>query len=165
MKRHRIHIANQDGSMLVISMLILVLLTLLGVSASTNTEVELKIADNDRSHKINVYRAESGAMLAAQQMENETNITNLINLTPNWLQPTNFLESNDIYSHTIWAAANNTSAQGMDTNNRYLVVYRGIASGSSLDMSASTLHEYALYGRSDSRRGTAIVQLGYKKRF
>jgi Tfp pilus assembly protein PilX len=161
MKRHKTHIANQDGSML----LILVLLTLLGVSASTNTEVELKIADNDRSHKINVYRAESGAMLAAQQMENETNMMNLINLTPNWLQPTNFFDSNNIQSTTVWDPANNTSAQGMDGSNRYLAVYIGVASGSSLDMSASTLHEYALYGRSDSRRGTAIVQVGYKKRF
>ena len=93
MKRHRIHIANQDGSMLVIAMLILVLLTLLGVSASTTTEVELKIADNDRSHKINVFRAESGAMLAAQQMENETNMTNLINLHQLASTGTNFLDS------------------------------------------------------------------------
>ncbi len=86
--------------MLVIAMLILVLLTLLGVSASTTTEVELKIADNDRSHKINVFRAESGAMLAAQQMENETNMTNLINLTPNWLQPerTSSIRQSDIQS-------------------------------------------------------------------
>jgi hypothetical protein len=167
MRRHRIHIANQEGSMLVIAMLILVLLTLLGVSASTNTEVELRIADNDRSHKINVFRAESGAMLAAQQMENETNIANLINLTPNWLQPESFLDppNPDIQSATVWDPANNTSAQGMDANSKYLVVYRGVASGSSLDMSTSTLHEYALYGRSDSRRGTAIVQLGYKRRF
>jgi type IV pilus assembly protein PilX len=164
MKRHRIHIANQEGSMLVIAMLILVLLTLMGISASTNTEVELKIADNDRSHKINVFRAESGAMLAAQQMENITNIADLINLTPTWLQPTNFLDSNNIQDQTTWTSASNSEI-GMDANNRYLVVYRGVASGSSLDMSASTLHEYALYGRSDSRRGTAIVQLGYKKRF
>jgi type IV pilus assembly protein PilX len=165
MRNQGIHIDNQDGSMLVISMLILVLLTLVGVSASTNTEVELRIADNDRSHKINVYGAESGAMLAAQQMENETNITNLRDLTPAWLQPRTFLDSDDIHSPTIWASANNTSEQGMDANNRYLALYRGVASGSSLDMSASTLHEYALYGRSESRRGTAIVQLGYKKRF
>jgi Tfp pilus assembly protein PilX len=167
MKRHRIHIGNQEGSMLVISMLILVLLTLLGVSASTNTAVELKIADNDRSHKINVYRAESAAMMAAQRMENTTNVMTLIDLSENWLQPADFLKSPNpnIQSATVWDATNNTSAQGMDGNNRYLVVYRGVSTGSSLDMSGSTLHEYELYGRSVSRRGTAIVQLGYKKRF
>jgi hypothetical protein len=100
-------------------------------------------------------------------MENETNVMNLINFTQTWLRPEGFLDppNPDIQSQTVWDPANNTSAEGMDGNNRYLVVYRGVASGSSLDMSGSTLHEYALYGRSDSRRGTAIVQLGYKRRF
>jgi Tfp pilus assembly protein PilX len=166
MKSYRTRIDNQDGSMLVISMLILVLLTLLGISASTNTEVELKIADNDRSHKMNVYQAESVAMLAAQLMENETNEANLINCTWNWLHPKEFLQTNTIQSSTVWAPANNNFATDtMDAHTRYLAVYNGIASGSSLDMSGSTVHEYSLYGRSDSRRGTAIVQLGYKKRF
>lgn len=51
---------NEKGSVLVVALLILVVLTLLGISASTTTEIELQIAANEKFHKIAFYNADSG---------------------------------------------------------------------------------------------------------
>ena len=50
---------NEDGSVLVIALIMMGLLILLGVSASTTTEIEIQIAGNERSHGIAFYAAEA----------------------------------------------------------------------------------------------------------
>ncbi len=55
----RIH--NETGSVTIIAaLLILVILTLIGISATSTTTVELQIAANDQFHKIAFYNADSG---------------------------------------------------------------------------------------------------------
>lgn len=51
---------GEDGFILVITMLILVVLSIIGISATNLTELELKIAGNDRVHKETFYRADGG---------------------------------------------------------------------------------------------------------
>ena len=52
---------NETGSVTIIAaLLILVVLTLLGISATSTTTVELQIAANDQFHKIAFYNADSG---------------------------------------------------------------------------------------------------------
>ena len=51
---------NDDGSALVYALLILVLLTVLGLSSSRTTVSELKISGNDKLHKIAFFAADSG---------------------------------------------------------------------------------------------------------
>ena len=51
---------KEQGSVLVIAMFTLVILTLLGIAASTITETELQISGNQKRHKIAFYAAESG---------------------------------------------------------------------------------------------------------
>ena len=51
---------NEDGSVLVIALLILVFLTIIGISATTTTNIELQIAGNEKFHKIAFYHADSG---------------------------------------------------------------------------------------------------------
>lgn len=60
---------NEDGFILVISLLMLVILTLFGVFALNTTVVEQQIAGNDRVHKDSFYKAESGDMLAVELLE------------------------------------------------------------------------------------------------
>ena len=43
---------NQNGSIILIAMVTLLLLTVLGITSITNTSIELKIAGNDKLHKI-----------------------------------------------------------------------------------------------------------------
>ena len=50
---------NEDGSVLVVALLILVLLTIIGISAMSTTNVELKISGNEKSYKMALYAAEA----------------------------------------------------------------------------------------------------------
>lgn len=52
---------NETGSVTIIAaLMILVILTLIGISATSTTTVELQIAANDQFHKIAFYNADSG---------------------------------------------------------------------------------------------------------
>ena len=51
---------NQNGSIILIAMVTLLLLTVLGITSITNTSIELKIAGNDKLHKIAFNNADSG---------------------------------------------------------------------------------------------------------
>jgi Tfp pilus assembly protein PilX len=51
---------NEDGSIIVLAMIMLVLLTLLGISATTTSTIEVQIAANGRQAVQNLYQAESG---------------------------------------------------------------------------------------------------------
>lgn len=53
-------IGNEEGSALVVALLFLVLLTIIGISASTTSEIELNIAANQKTHKIAFNNADSG---------------------------------------------------------------------------------------------------------
>jgi len=51
---------NNDGSALIYALLILILLTIIGLSSIKTTEVELKISGNDKLHKIAFFAGEAG---------------------------------------------------------------------------------------------------------
>ena len=53
-------IRNQEGSVIVLSMVLLVLLTILGISATRTSTIEVQIASNERQAVQNQYQAESG---------------------------------------------------------------------------------------------------------
>ena len=53
-------LSNQDGSIVVLALIILVLLTLMGLSAVNTSTIEVKIADNEKRHKMVLYAADAG---------------------------------------------------------------------------------------------------------
>lgn len=59
----RLTMNNELGSVLVIALLILVFLTLIGITSAKITEVELQIAGNERAYNIAFYTADSGVHL------------------------------------------------------------------------------------------------------
>lgn len=68
-------INNEEGFVLVTGLMILLILTLLGLSATTNTTIELQIAGNDRLHKQTLYQAEGGAITGTELLEQNFNCT------------------------------------------------------------------------------------------
>ena len=50
---------NEDGSVMVVAVLILALLTIIGIAAMSTTNVELKISGNEKSYKMALYAAEA----------------------------------------------------------------------------------------------------------
>ena len=51
---------SEQGSVLIVALFILVILTLLGIMATTTTETEIHIAGNEKFHKIAFQNADSG---------------------------------------------------------------------------------------------------------
>jgi hypothetical protein len=60
---------NEAGSVLVVSLLILVLLTIIGISAMNTSNVELKISGNEKVYKMALYAAESARAYVAKRSE------------------------------------------------------------------------------------------------
>lgn len=56
---HR-YLREEEGSVLVVALLILVFLTLIGISATTTTKIEIQIAGNEKASKMAFYNADSG---------------------------------------------------------------------------------------------------------
>lgn len=69
---------NEDGYVLIVSLIIMMVLVVLGIAATNTTNVELQIAGNEKVAKDNFYKAEAAAYEAAQLLENE-NAENLRN--------------------------------------------------------------------------------------
>lgn len=64
---------NQDGYILILCMLCLVVLTIIGLAAVKNTGIELQVAGNDNLRKKTLYGAEAGAMGSAEVLEQNIN--------------------------------------------------------------------------------------------
>ncbi|PKN29624.1 MAG: hypothetical protein CVU64_07260 [Deltaproteobacteria bacterium HGW-Deltaproteobacteria-21] len=57
-------IGDQNGSVLVIALLILVFLTLIGIASSSITQIEIQIAGNERAYNIAFNTADSGVYMS-----------------------------------------------------------------------------------------------------
>jgi hypothetical protein len=161
-------LGNEDGSVLVIALVMLALLTIMGVSATTTSNIEMQVAKNIEFYTENLYMAEAAAMEAAQELENRNLQTN----RPNYLQPTwpnaNALvdKAGSIPNEGYWNAnANSSDDPNLDDFAQKLASSEGIVGGSSLDMGKSSVYGYTVYGRSESNNSVVIIELGYRKAY
>ena len=155
---------GEDGSVLIVALMILMILTMIGIIATSSTQFELRIAGNENVYKQNLYKADGAAMGGAQMLENEPDTNQLKNATATWLHK--FLPDPNISSFINWNPANNNSKQITTPTDRYLAVHHGIAPGSSLDIGyPSSLHVFSVYGCSTINNGESIVEIGYRRRF
>lgn len=60
---------NEEGFILITTLMMLVLLMVLGISATSTTTLELEISGNDRVRKEAFYQADGGTQLAARLVE------------------------------------------------------------------------------------------------
>jgi len=161
MKRNQ-WIRNEDGTVLVIALIILVFLTLIGITITATTEVEIQIAGNERLYKDNLYTAEAAAMECAQWMEE---FTSLDPTAHPFIKPLGSVTLDDIRDDTYWPG--NGEPSGIDGNTRYIAVEEGVAEGTTLDMTKTTLRSYSIYGRrydaAEPNKGRGIVRVGYRK--
>lgn len=60
---------EEQGSALVIALLMLVILTLLGITATTTSKVELKISGNDKLYRMAFYEADGSSLAGSELIE------------------------------------------------------------------------------------------------
>jgi len=63
-------IENEDGSIVVITLIMLVLLTLIGIASTNTSTTEVHVASNNQSYQIEFYLADSGWHQGAMWLEN-----------------------------------------------------------------------------------------------
>ncbi len=158
---------NEEGSVLILALIMLVLLTLLGISATTTSMIETRIAGNERVYKRNFYAAEAAVMQGAQNMEQ----TDLQNPRPTWLGLLGAVnEPADIRLTSFWDTSLDPLPQAAVIPNTLFVAtsrgYAGGAQGTSLAMGTSKVHTYSVFGRCQpSNSGPTIIEIGYRKAF
>ena len=155
---------DEAGSIMLMVLMIIAVLTLVGIIASTNSTTEVRRAGDELVYHQDFYQAEGAAMQAVEELEN---IDNPKQNPPEWLEPVigTIDESNinDFWENTAGTIPG-LSVADPNNNTRYLVVPEGIFVGSSLNMSRSRVHTYTVYGRSENKR-TAMIRIGYLKAF
>ncbi len=157
---------NNNGSIMVICLIMLVVLSVIGTSSSKTASTELQIAGNDKAYKKAFYLAEASAVENAQRLDNGGE--EMVNLseptTPDWLYlESNLPDSTNITNTENWS--DTYSQTSIDSDTRFLTIFNGVATGDSLDMSKSTLFTYTIFGRSNQTNSTTTIEMGYKKAF
>ncbi len=69
-KKRLVPVENQEGYVLVLALMMLVILSVIGISALNITDIELQIAGNERQEKQIFYGSESGCMRGGQWLRN-----------------------------------------------------------------------------------------------
>ncbi len=60
---------NEDGFVLITTLVILIMLIMLGISTTTTTNIELQIAGNDKVNKVTFYAADGSVDLGSRMVE------------------------------------------------------------------------------------------------
>lgn len=157
---------NEDGSVLVVALVMLVLLTIIGISASTTSTIEIQIAGNEKIYKQNFFRAEGGAMDGVQTLENTaTPLTDLAQINcSSSVDPCVLMTApTDAEIRDNNFPTNRT--QSLDAQSNFFAYEVGPAKGSSIAMSKSKVFEYEIYGRSNQTNGQVVIAVGYRKAF
>lgn len=154
--------SGEQGSIIIIALILLMLVTLMGVSMTQNTAIEIQVAGNDRDYKQNFYLAEAAAMEAVQRMDNAAGEDlKPATTTLGWV----YDDTTDLSDKATMAANGAVSAVDANNNTRYGAVARGVTGGSSLSMTGtSQLYTFDAYGYS-ADRGRSHIMVGYKRRF
>ena len=71
-------LANENGSVLVLALILLMLLTMVGISAIDTSTLEIQVAGNERNYKRNFFRAEAAALQASQFIHDSASYTETI---------------------------------------------------------------------------------------
>jgi hypothetical protein len=70
---------NESGSVIVVAMIILTLLTILGISSTSTSTLEVQIATNSQNHQLDFYTAENGWKEAAMWLESRGTVPSWVN--------------------------------------------------------------------------------------
>lgn len=164
---------GEDGFVLVLSLMVLVILTLLGISATKNSVIEVQIAGNDNMAKMLFYSAEAAAHEAAQRLENERDENRLkAARTPYvWLSEAGNAETLLKGGDSHWTETVSEASKLSGANNvtaALAALDYGVVKGeqgNSLRLTETRVYFYKLLGRAVRDNQKKIIEIGYKKRY
>ena len=161
---------NQDGFVLVVGMMVMVVLTFIGIAATNTTIFEHLISANDKVAKDVFYEAEAAAYEGAQRLENEDDRDNLKAARTQhlWLMGAS-AKDDFIDDNTKWEDDDLTSGMTHDDSSVSIVaIDQGVLKGeeaSSLKMTSPSVYGFQLLGHSKQNSSEKTIEIGYKKKY
>ncbi len=161
-------LANENGSAIVIALMLLSLLTVMGIWSTRKANIETLIAGNEVARKQTFFRTEGGVIEGGFAIE-EAATGDLSSRAPVWLTDASIAP--DMTDPDNWdfdeAGADDTAVPSeLDDEVGYCALDKGITAGDSLVMTGAThVRTYAVYSFHDSRNGQSLMEVGYKRRF
>jgi len=166
MEKTTLILKNEQGSAIVVAILVLVLLTIIGAAATQNSITELAIVRNDLLYKDQLLNAEGAAMEAAQFINNaaDTSLQD-VSLTAGLSVTDIVLTALDL-NDTEWEM----SALDDDrTAGASITGYRIVDQTGPVMLIDPITHTYSIYGLHNRptgiSQGQVLVELGYRKKF
>lgn len=151
---------NNRGYIAVTVILIMALLSIAGIFATTTATLEIQIAANEKRYKQQFYLAESAALEGVRILA-KANVENLKNGDIE-----GFAGKIGPRFKNLWRQIEDWEPVGAESESGYAIVYRGPASGNSLEMnSMAERHNYSVLGRSGGESATVLVEIGYWRRY
>ncbi len=155
---------SEEGSVMVLALIVLAMLTIIGISASNTSTTELQIVRNDLLHRINFYKAEAAAREGAQTVANLAKTSpsevNPGQTTQNWLvDPA--ADGIDMTKIEDVQAIDEPSSVVTDAATTYAAAYLG-RTGSVAAENESHVYHFNLYGLHTADDGRAFIEMGYK---
>jgi hypothetical protein len=162
---------SQSGAVLVITLLVLLAVTVLGVASLQTTSVELNIARNEREIRETFYLAEGAAMEGLQRLKAVPAVD---------LEERIFLWQHDRDSvgddktgfrdPAQWqmesaARPPNCMPSTIDPDTYFAAVNWGVAPGGSLVQTGSRLYHHRVYGLCTKHGANQRVEIGYYLRY
>ncbi len=158
-------IKNEEGSVLVIALVMLALLVIIGISATTTSNIENLVTRNVEDYTVALYFAEAAAMQGIQSLDDAA--PNPRDNPPGWLNPTvNDVTDANILDGNYWTGGAPFPPVAGTGGSQLLAGSHGIVGGSSLDMGKSNVYGYTIYGRGQAPTGgLVIIGVGYRRAF
>ena len=159
---------NENGSAIVIALMLLSLLTVMGIWSTRKSNVETLIAGNEVARKQTFYRTE-GAVIEGGFAIEDAAASALKAWSLDWLFEASVAP--DMTQPANWdfdqVGGDDTAVPStVDAEVGYCALDKGITSGDSLLMTGATqVRTYAVYSFHDSRMGQSLQEVGYKRRF
>ena len=164
-------VTDQNGSALVISIIVLVILGILGLTALDVADINMFMAANDRDSKQSFFHADSGANIGHEFLEDaifEGNLTYYSNTAATWMNADNCTSLDP--SNPKWGDCSNCSSPAtlsLYVNGQQATYVRagwlgsGILEGSALQIGAG----YEGIGKSAAGGGTYADYLVRSRRY
>ena len=151
----------EAGSTLLMTLIVLILLTVIGISGMNIVTTDLQVTGNYRTYQKNLYKSDGAVMQLGQICKNQTGTMQGVS--------GEFTSSKDAYK-----AAQNSSRWRTDaisassiSDAQYMWTEYRITPGEELSKGGAKKHvlvDFLLYGRGNHSSGDVIVQRRYIKR-
>ncbi len=159
---------NENGSAIVIALMLLSLLTVMGIWSTRKSNIETLIAGNEVARKQTFFRTEGGVIEGGFAIE-EAATGVLEGRSPIWLSAKG--NAPDMTDPGNWdfdgvGGDDNAIPSTIDNEVGYCAIDKGLDRKTSWKVTNKTaVRTYAIYSFHDSRDGQALMEVGYNKRF